>query len=146
MTFEQKLRERLSKAPFRSREKELLKVVLGEVQLKSATAPVTEEQGNSLVKSMIKNNVEKVLVHLKEGDERRIGVLEENKILESLLPSYLTADEIEAKLNTDIDLVIQIKAAKSDGQATGLAMKFLKAQNCNVEGDTVKQVVLSARA
>lgn len=144
MTFEQKLRERLNKAPFRSREKELLKVVLGEVQLKSASAPVTEEQGHSLVKSMIKNNVEKVLVHLKEGDERRIGILEENKILESLLPSYLTADEIKAKLSDDV--VTQIKEAKSDGQATGLVMKFLKAQNCNVEGDTVKQVVLAARA
>ena len=145
MTFEQKLRERLNKAPFRSREKELLKVVLGEVQLKSASAPVTEEQGHSLVKSMIKNNVEKVLVHLKEGDERRIGVLEENKILESLLPSYMTADEVKVKLSGDAELATQIKAAKNDGQATGLAMKFLKAQNCNVEGDTVKQVVLSLR-
>lgn len=144
MSFEQTIRDRISKVPFRSREKDVFKVVLGEVQQKSATGPVSDEQGQNIVKAMVKNNVEKVLVHLKDGDPRRAAVEEENSILSSLLPTYLTEDEIVERL-TDAALTDQLKAAKSEGQATGLAMKYLKGLALAVEGDTVKQAVAGLR-
>jgi hypothetical protein len=143
MSFEEILRNRISKAPFRSKEKDLLKVVLGEIQQKSASGKVTDDQGLAIVKSMIKNNIEKVLPHLKDEDERKTMIEEENKILQSLLPSYLTAEQIKNRL---VDLVGQIKEAKSEGQATGIAMKHLKLINVQVEGETVKQAIQEMRA
>lgn len=143
MTFEQTLRDRIAKAPFKSKEKDLLKVVLGEMQQKAASGKVTDEQGHSLVKSMIKNNVEKVLVHLKTDDPRRAPIEEENKVLGSLLPVYLTAEQIMDKLTGGLE--IAISAAKNEGQAVGLAMKYLKSMNAKVEGDTVKAVVQKMR-
>lgn len=146
MSFEQTLRDRISKAPFRSKEKDLLKVVLGDVQQKSASGKVSDEQGLGIVKSMIKNNVEKVLVHLKEDDPRHAVIVEENKILASLLPTYLTVDEVKELLAKYDSMVSDLKAAKSEGQATGIAMKYLKSVNAQVEGDTVKQAVQQLRA
>jgi uncharacterized protein YqeY len=146
MSFEEKLRERLNKAPFRSKEKDLLKVVLGELQQKSASGKVTDEQGLAIVKSMIKNNIEKVLPHLKEGDERKTVIEEENKILQALLPAYLTVEQVKELLAKYQGLTEDIQAAKNDGQATGLAMKYLKSLNAQVEGETVKQAILELRA
>ncbi len=145
MSFEQELRDRINKAPFRSKEKDILKVVLGELQQKSASGKISDETAHNYVKSMIKNNVEKVLAVLKPDDPRRAGYEEENKILQSLLPKYLTADEVEASLKA-ADLVEQVKSAKNEGQATGVAMKHFKATDAKVEGDTVKAVVKKLRA
>lgn len=74
MSFEQLLRDRIAKAPFRSQEKETLRVVLGDVQQK---ASVSDEQGYNMVRAMIKNNNEKVLPYLQDGDLRRAVLLEE---------------------------------------------------------------------
>lgn len=141
MSFEQKLRERITAAPFRSREKDILKVVLGEAQQKGK---FTDEQGCNIVKSMLKNNTE-TLGLLAAGDSRRAQYEEENRVLQTLLPAYLSPSEIRAKLD-EAGLAEQIRAAKNEGQATGVAMKHLKGLQLPVEGDAVKQVILALRS
>jgi hypothetical protein len=149
MSFEQLLRDRIAKAPFRSKEKDILKVVLGDVQLKAASGKVSDETCHNIVKSMIKNNTEKVLAVLKPDDHRRAGIEEENRVLQTLLPKYLTLDEAEKALREATDpagLVEEIQKAKSEGQATGVAMKYFKGHQMNIEGETVKAVVNKLRA
>jgi uncharacterized protein YqeY len=144
MTFEEMLRQKLATAPFRSREKELLKVVLGEVQRKDSSGLMSHEQGNAIIKKMVKGNEETIAL-LKPDDPRRSGIEEENTILSSFLPSYLTAEQIREKLaQNGID--VPVMEAKSDGQAVGVAMGFLKKAGLSVEGDTVKKLVGEMRA
>ena len=56
MSYEEQIRDRMSKAPHGSTEREILKVVLGEVQQKSALGQFTEEMGHAIVKKMMKAN------------------------------------------------------------------------------------------
>ena len=141
MSYEEQIRDRMSKAPHGSAEKNILKVVLGEVQQKSANAPFTEEMGQAIVKKMMKAN-EETIPHLSETDPRRAKLLEENKILTSLLPQYWTAGQIRERLQAD---GVNLQGAKNDGQAIGMAMQHLKKINAPVEGQTVKEAVAEMR-
>jgi hypothetical protein len=116
---------------------------------------MTDEQGLAIVKAMVGTN-NKMLYGdetedppvkplFADGDARRLPIEEENVILKTLLPTYLTADQIEASL-AQADLVEQIKTAKGEGPATGIAVKHFKANNVPVEGETVKAVVQKLRA
>lgn len=145
MSFQQDLRDRISKLPFKSYEKEVLKVVLGEAQQKSINFDCTHDQGYNIVRSMVKNNTEKVLPYLATDDSRRKLIEEENNILTSLLPVSLSKDEILKKI-AEADLMAGIKGAKNEGQVIGLLMKHFKNLNLFVEGDIVKQVVQEIRA
>lgn len=144
MSFEQTVRDRISKAPYGSTEKNILKVVLGDIQLKAAGGTITDEAGHAIVKKLVKGN-EETLGHLKGEDPRRAQYLGENAVLSSLLPTYLTADQVTAEL-TSAGLVEQVKAAKNEGQATGVAMKHLKGKGLAVEGDEVKKAVTALRS
>ena len=140
MTFEEKLRNRIATSVFGSDEKNLLKVVLGELQRKSVGKPVSDETGYNVVKGMVKAN-EEVLRRLRRDDQtRRDKYEEENEILVELLPTYWSAEEIRESLG-QLDF-----SAINTGQAMGLAMKHLKGLNAPVEGDTVKKVVEEMRA
>jgi hypothetical protein len=141
MSYEEQIRERMTKAPHGSTEKNILKVVLGEVQQKSANAQFTEEMGQAIVKKMMKAN-EETIPHFSETDPRRAKLLEENKILTSLLPQYWTAGQIRERLMAD---GVNLQGAKNDGQAIGMAMQHLKKINAPVEGQTVKEAVAEMR-
>jgi uncharacterized protein len=141
MSYEQQIRDRMSKAPHGSTEKSLLKVVLGEVQQKSALGEFTEEMGLAIVKKMMKAN-EETIPHMSEADSRRAKLLEENKVLASLLPQYWTAGQIRERLQAD---GVNVQSAKNDGQAIGMAMQHLKKINAPVEGQTVKEAVAEMR-
>jgi hypothetical protein len=141
MSFEQQIRERVSKAKHGSVERDILKIVLGDVQQKSATEPVTEEMGQAIVKKMIKANDETIPL-LKEGDPRRARLLDENKILATLMPQFWSVQQIRERLQAD---GISVQAAKNDGQAMGLAMQHLKKLNAPVEGQAVKEAVAEMR-
>jgi len=74
-------------------------------------------------------------------------VVKENAVLESLVPKQLTAQDIEAFfLNSDNPEFEQIQNAKADGQATGIAMKALKAAGLVVDGRLVGEVVKKIRS
>ena len=79
---------------------------------------------------------------LSETDPRRAKLLEENKVLTSLLPQYWTAGQIRERLQAD---GVNDQGAKNDGQAIGMAMGHLKKINAPVEGQTVKEAVAEMR-
>ena len=146
MSFETDLRERISKSPMRSVERDVFKVALGEYQNKTARVKATDEAGYSIVKQMIKANEEN-LSHLPPEDRRRQQFEEENQALKTLLPAYWSAYKIRAELERgDGGAALAVKEAKSEGQAVGVAMKYLKGLDALVEGDTVKQVVQEIRS
>jgi uncharacterized protein len=122
--------------------RDLLKVVLGELQtVASRTGEAMEdEQAQRIIRKMVKSNHE--MAELSD----RPGVPEKMKseigVLESLLPKTLGTDQIIEALAPIIDAV---KSAGNDGQATGVAMKHLKASGASVEGKDVGQAVKQMR-
>lgn len=148
MNFEENLRERIKKSRFGSREREVLKFVLGELQNKQVTnkvfVTVTDENCHSMVKAVIQTNLNNLNL-MAEGDARRAPILEENGILSSLLPVYLTVAQIQEHL-VNAGLVERIKAASSEGAAMGQAMPYFKKSKLPVEGDLVKAIVNELRS
>ncbi len=139
MGFETKLKEALNKAPFRSVEKDILRCVLGECQQEMRA--LTSERGHNIVKKIIKSNDE-CLAHLSQDDERFTRLNKENETLNTLLPQYWSADQVEEFI---IKEGLNFSSVKSEGQAMGMAMQKLKQQGAPVEGDIVKSVVAKMR-
>lgn len=126
----------------RTIEREILGVALGEIQTAEARkGELTEEETASFVKKLIKSNRETIDAG---PDAARKAILEEEiTILETLLPKAMGPDEIVAALATVSDA---IRSAANDGQATGIAMKTLKAQGAPVDGKSVAEAVKRMRA
>lgn len=139
MSFEQELRTRITKAPLGSIEKNVLRVVLGECQLKASGRPISDDVGLQIVKQMLKSNQEN-LRYIKSDNPRLKEFEDENVILESLLPPYWSEAQIVQALS-EVDL----KSAPSDNQAVGLAMQHLKKLSAVVDGTTVRKIVQEAR-
>ena len=78
------------------------------------------------------------------GDDPRIAVLErEIAFLKTLLPQTLDAEAIGKTLEP---VRAEIVNAKSDGQATGVAIERLKGLSLNVPGQDVAVAVKQIRA
>jgi uncharacterized protein len=126
-------------------DKDILRVFLGKLQQIEAdegVAKVTDERAASVARNLIKGNNEGMSPEGKTPPPEFVAKLQaENKVLESFLPNYLSADEVKAALEADADTMTSIHSAKNDGQATGIAMKFFKSKDSKVEGNTVKEVV-----
>jgi hypothetical protein len=67
---------------------------------------------------------------------------QENSYLETLLPKTLDQAAIKKELEA---VAAELKAAKSDGQATGLAMKHIKQKGLAVLGEDVAAAVRQVR-
>jgi hypothetical protein len=123
-------------------EKEILRVALGEIQTAEARGPATtDESAAAVVRKLIKSNEETLLATTDEAGKQRL--VEENVVLASLLPKSMGVPEIVAALAPVRDA---IKAAGNDGQATGVAMKHLKASGATVNGKDVTEAVKQMRA
>lgn len=120
-------------------EKEILRVALGEIQTQEArvSKAMSDEEAGAVLRKLIKNNQE--TLDVSESAEQKDQLAKEIAVLESLLPKALGVDEIVAALATVADAV---KAAGNDGQATGVAMKHLKAAGAVVTG---KEVTLAVK-
>jgi len=123
----------------------LLQVILGEVSTQQARSgkELSDEQVENVIRGLVTKNDESLALIAGKGMAQEAGLREENVFLNSLLPTVLTVDEIKVALT---DLTEQIKTAKNDGMATGLAMKFLKPKGLKVLGDDVKKAVEQLRA
>lgn len=139
MNFEEKLREKIKVSEFRSPERDILRVVLGEIQRKTVGRQLKDEEGYTVVKQMIAAN-EEVLGKLEASDLRRGGFESENRILGSLLPAYWSEDQIHNELQK-----LDLASAQNVGKAIGMAMSHLKTLNAPVEGAKVKSVVTMLR-
>jgi len=123
-------------------EKEILRVALGEIQTAEARGPATtEESAAAVVRKLIKSNEETLAATTDEAGRRTLA--EENVVLASLLPKSLSVPQIVEALAAVRDA---IRAAGNDGQATGVAMKHLKAAGAVVNGKDVTEAVKQLRA
>jgi hypothetical protein len=122
-------------------EKEILRVALGEIQTMEARSSevLSEEQAVGIVRKLVKSNEE---TKANASDADRVILEEEIEILQSLLPRSLSVDEIAEALSS---IGEQLKGAKADGPAVGMAMKELKARGANVEGKDVTAAVRRIR-
>jgi uncharacterized protein YqeY len=122
--------------------RDVLRLALGEIQMAEArkNAPASEEEAVAAVRKLIKSN-EETLGLAGEG-ENATTLRREIEILSALLPKQLSMDDIVAALAGEQDA---IKAAKSDGQATGVAMKHLKTTGAAVSGNDVGAAVKKIR-
>jgi hypothetical protein len=122
----------------------ILGLAVGEIQTAEARAnrPVTDEEATAVVRKLLKSN-EETLGLTAADDPRASALRRENEVLGSLLPKSLSADAIVAALAPVGDA---IRAAKSDGQAMGVAMKHLKASGAVVDAPAVQQAVKAVRS
>ena len=123
--------------------RDVLRLALGEIQTAEArkSAPPTEEDAINAVRKLVKSNEETLA--LTTDEERATTLRREIEVLSALLPKQLSVDEIVAALAPQHDA---IKAAKNDGQATGIAMKHLKASGAAVSGNDVGAAVKKIRS
>ncbi len=123
--------------------RDILRLALGEIQTAEARGgtAVTEEQAQAAVKKLVKSNEE--TLSLSTDDAAKKTLERELEVLRALLPKGLTVDEIVLALASQKDA---IRAAKADGQATGVAMKHLKAEGVAADGKDVTEAVKRMRA
>lgn len=123
--------------------RDVLRLALGEIQTAEArkNAPLGEDDAAAALRKLVKSN-EETLGALPAGDDRIAPLKREVEVLLSLLPAQMNAAEIIAALAGQVDA---IRAAGNDGQATGIAMKHLKASGAAVNGAEVTAAVKQIR-
>lgn len=123
--------------------RDVLRLALGEIQTAEARKNTTlgEEEAAGALRKLIKSN-EETLAALAAGDERTPTLKREVEVLTALLPAQMTVDQIALALASQLDA---IKAAKADGQATGIAMKHLKSIGASANGADVTAAVKKIR-
>ncbi len=123
-------------------EKEILRVAMGEITTEAARPGRlgTDEEVQGILRKLVKSN-EETLASTTDP-ERKAVLTQEIAILSEYLPKSLGVEEIIAHL---LPVVEQIKAAPSDGQATGIAMKQLKSAGSVVNGKDVGAAIKEIR-
>lgn len=127
----------------RTVEREILRLAASEIQAHENRSgqPASDEEAGKIIKKLIKSNTE--TLESKHGDAAVSATLkEEIAILEALLPKAWGVDQIVAGLAA---IEAELKAQKSDGQATGVAMKHLKGLGAVVDGKDVGLAVKKVR-
>lgn len=131
-------------------EKSILRVIKGEwtnvensYEWRKTTghSPITDDRIYKIIQKLLEGNNETMKL-LPPEDPRFKNLQEENEIMKSLLPTQLTKEEVENHLASLLD---QIKSAKSEGQAIGVAMKHFKTENLSVDGKIVGEAVKEIR-
>jgi uncharacterized protein len=123
--------------------RDVLRLALSEIQTAEArkNAPVSDDDAISAVRKLIKSNEE--TLGLTTDGERAAVLRKEVEVLSALLPKQLSVDDIVAALASEHEA---IRAAKNDGQATGIAMKHLKSTGAAVSGNDVGAAVKKIRS
>lgn len=141
MSLKLKIKEQIVIATKAKKEhtKNVLKVVLGDIDMQEVRNKndLTDGEIIKIVRKTLQG-VEEMLSY-KSGD---IGLEEEKAVLSSLLPKQLSKEDVLAALGSKVE---EIKSAKSDGQATGLAMKHFKESKLSVDGTLVAEVIKDIR-
>jgi uncharacterized protein YqeY len=128
--------------------RDLLRVIHGEVSTRKARTgkEPRDEEIHAIIRSMIANNQEtrrELEQRGQTGHEAYGRLAQENTYLETLLPKTLDQAAIGKELEP---IAADLKAAKNDGQATGMAMKHLKQKGLAVLGEDVAAAVRQLRA
>jgi uncharacterized protein YqeY len=123
--------------------KDVLSVALGDIDTLAARASrePTDDECLQVLRKLVKSNEE---TRSNMTDEAAKQVLtQEIAILMDLLPKTLGVSEVIAALEA---VAADLRAAANPGQATGVAMKHLKAIGASVDGKIVAQAVGQLRA
>jgi uncharacterized protein YqeY len=128
--------------------RDVLRVIMGEVSTRQARTgkEPRDEEVHAIIRSMVANNNEtrkELEQRGQTGHEAYERLARENAYLETLLPKTLDQAAIRKELEP---LAADLKAAKNDGQATGIAMKHLKQKGLAVLGEDVAAAVKQLRA
>lgn len=141
MTLKEVIRKKITEATKARMEtqKNVLKVVLGEIDTQESRngKPFSDEDCCRVIKKTLQG-IEEMLQY-RPND---VKYETEKTTLKDLLPKELGVDDIKLALASKFD---DLKAAKSDGQATGIAMKSLKELNLIVDGNLVKNIICEIR-
>lgn len=123
--------------------KSVLRLVIAEIERMPSCGTEDAQKASELrcIRKLIEGNKETIAVMPKE-DARLAPLVWENEFLSELLPKTLNIDEIKVELIAVQDKIVQ---AKSEGQATGEAMKHLKSKKLEVLGNDVQSVVRELR-
>lgn len=123
--------------------RDILRVALGDIELSETRkgSPISDEECIQIIRKLIKSNQETIAA--KPSDEMATKLSDEIAILESLLPQTLGVEQIVTALTPHAD---DIRAAGNDGQATGVAMRHLKASGAAVQGKDVSEAVRIIRS
>jgi uncharacterized protein YqeY len=123
--------------------RDVLRLALGEIQTAEARASATlgDAEVTDILRKLVKSNTETLAA---VGDGPQAPALRlEIEVLSSLLPKRLTVPQLIEALASQRDA---IRAAKNDGQATGVAMKHLKTTGAAFDGNDVSAAVKTLRA
>lgn len=123
--------------------RDVLRLALGELQTaesRDGDKPLSEADAVAIVRKLVKSN-EETLAQTTDA-ERAATLRHELDVLNGVLPKALGPEQIAELLASQREA---IRAAKTDGQATGLAMKHLKAAGADVNGQTVTLAVKQIR-
>jgi uncharacterized protein YqeY len=123
-------------------EKEILRVAVGEITTDRVREgrKGNDEEAEGILRKLVKSNQESLAAGV---DAEQQAVLErEIEVLAAFLPKSASIDEIVAALAGVADAV---RSAGNDGQATGVAMKHLKAAGLAVNGKDVARAVKQVR-
>ena len=152
MSLLQTLKEAMVQARVRKDDvaKSVLSVVVGEAETlqfaKGQRGEVTDQQVIKVIQNVIKGNQEAIQqAEAHHATDSVPRLMMENKILEGYLPQMWERAQIENVLHGDNDTLEKVRQAANSGQATGIAMKFLKSQGSPVAGQDVAAVVKALR-
>ena len=120
-------------------QKNVLKVVLGDIELQESRygKQLGDEECCRIIRKTLQG-VEEMLTY-KPNDPKFEA---EKATLKALLPKEFAPEDLKFILSSKVD---ELKAAKNDGQAVGIAMKFFKERNIIVDGNIVKKVIMEIR-
>ena len=130
--------------------RDILRLILGQIQTESATKLLSEDQKLSIVRKLIKSN-EITLAAMaetpkenwnQEWQDNANKLNQEIELLKSLLPQTWTLEQLSEFFAYHKEAV---RAAKTEGAAIGVAMKLLKAEGAVVNNSDVKDTVIQIR-
>ncbi|OAI54582.1 hypothetical protein AYO44_03305 [Planctomycetaceae bacterium SCGC AG-212-F19] len=123
--------------------KNLLSVILGDISTAEARSgkDIADADVEKMLRKLVESDTE-TISQMKahgRGDDPQVAVLEREIVfVKSLVPQTLDTTAIAKALEP---VRADIVTAKSDGQATGVAMKHLKSLALNAQGQDVSAVV-----
>ncbi len=124
--------------------KNILGLAVGEIQTAEARAnrPITEDEASAIVRKLLKSN-EETLALSGADDARSPALRREIETLAAFLPQSMSVEQIAEAL---APMAESIRAAKTDGQAMGVAMKHLKGAGAVAGAADVQAAVKRVRA
>lgn len=112
----------------------LLKVVLGECQTK-------DKYDDAFIVAYCRKVIQSNMETIGHGGDS-VKLNRENELLRSYVPASISESELQIHVDK---MSIEIRDAKSDGQATGILSKYLKSIGLNADGNAMTALIKKVR-